>query len=343
MHFFTLFISFFFAAHAVFGLICCWAFLQGLKMVTESEKIKNNPALMKPEYSAFLRPSQNYFPYPVWIMMLRVFFLAPLGFFTICTNFTLMALLSNITGKSPLLIYPYIGFLTNLWLTVKFKQEGYSLDPRTRLLVANHSSVFDSHFVTLICQNFSVLVKTEVLKLPFLGPVARAMKCIGVDRSSEKSRSETQSKINDFLLTKNKNTPSSPSSSPLLLIYPEGTTNNHISMIPFKTGAFQLDDCPFQCVSIKYPNPHFSFSIATNQLVAFSFCYAVSGGEVVVHLSQVMQKKKEETPEECAERARKEIARSGNFKLDELGTFRAHDEITKLVYSNLFKKKQKIV
>ena len=94
------------------------------------------------------------------------------------------------------------------------------------IAVANHGSYLDI-FVLMSQMNPSFVAKHEVINIPIIGTVAKAMQSVFVDRTDAASRANT------FEMMKRRAcTPGFPP----LLVFPEGTTTNGTSLIQFQQG-----------------------------------------------------------------------------------------------------------
>ena len=115
------------------------------------------------------------------------------------------------------------------------------------LLVAPHTSIFDFWVVCWLGsgEHCSALVREENRHTPFLGTIFRFMQMVFVRRSSRTSRQEAVDNIS--MRTENKDWGR-------LVIFPEGTTSNGSSLLPFKRGAFLPGAHQVHPVVLRYPN-----------------------------------------------------------------------------------------
>lgn len=104
-------------------------------------------------------------------------------------------------------LFSYI-FIYTIWITcgIKFKVEGIEKLPRNGkpyLALANHQSFWDNFFTQLIIPRHSWVVKQELLDIPILGRLLKAVRPIAVDRKNSRSvvqiLKEGQKKIEDGL------------------------------------------------------------------------------------------------------------------------------------------------
>jgi len=96
----------------------------------------------------------------------------------------------------------------------------------TALYVCNHRSFADPVILANVVDTF-VLAKAEVSKIPLLGKGAELTGVIYVERSNNKSRSAVRKTMVKALL-QGKN----------VMLYPEGTTNGELNVMPYKKGSF---------------------------------------------------------------------------------------------------------
>jgi 1-acyl-sn-glycerol-3-phosphate acyltransferase len=111
------------------------------------------------------------------------------------------------------------------------------------LLVANHLSYLDPLLVAsqLPCVPVS---KVELASWPLLGPVARRLGVIFVDRRSPGSRGAVLRQAEEVLRRGGQ-----------VLNFPEGTTSDGTSVLPFRKGLFgvaQALDVPVVAVALRY-------------------------------------------------------------------------------------------
>ncbi len=135
------------------------------------------------------------------------------------------------------------AILKILNITVHLKGEIPELDGT--LYVSNHKSMIDP-IIFLAYESASPVAKAPIAKYPLLGKAAEDTGIIFVNRSSDKSRSDTRRAIEDSL-----------EGGENVLIYPEGTISKEEKLLPFKKGSFEVAAahgypvCPVQLV---YPD-----------------------------------------------------------------------------------------
>jgi len=115
------------------------------------------------------------------------------------------------------------------------------------VVAAPHTSFFD---VWIVCwlekKGFcSAIVREESKDTPFLGTLFRFAQMFFVRRSCTASRQET---LNTIVSN------SQDMAWGTLIIFPEGTTSNGSSLLPFKRGGFQTGIRSVQPVVLRYPN-----------------------------------------------------------------------------------------
>ncbi|KAH8741532.1 hypothetical protein FG386_003174 [Cryptosporidium ryanae] len=154
----------------------------------------------------------------------------------------------------------------------------YSCNPpkmdSTVTIVSNHISMLDvSFFMKYVACGF--VAQKEICKNYILGTVADIIGCIYVDRNCKETRSKAKSLIKERQLERYKIINSNETielrkwnkywfnvldlsakmekkiHTNLLVIFPEGTTTNGTTIIPFKTGAFE-SLTPVQPVVLHY-------------------------------------------------------------------------------------------
>ncbi|TVU21218.1 hypothetical protein EJB05_30843 [Eragrostis curvula] len=123
---------------------------------------------------------------------------------------------------------------------------------RPGAVVSNHVSYVD--ILYHMSASFpSFVAKNSVSRLPLVGIISKCLGCIFVQRESKASDSQGVSgavteRVQEVCQDKN---------SPMMLLFPEGTTTNGDYLLPFKTGAF-LAGAPVQPVILRYPYKRFS-------------------------------------------------------------------------------------
>jgi len=115
------------------------------------------------------------------------------------------------------------------------------------IIAAPHTSFFD---VWIVCwlekKGFcTAIVREESKDTPFIGTIFRFAQMFFVRRSCTVSRQET---LNTIVSN------SQDRAWGTLIIFPEGTTTNGSSLLPFKRGGFQTGIRSVQPVVLRYPN-----------------------------------------------------------------------------------------
>jgi len=115
------------------------------------------------------------------------------------------------------------------------------------VVAAPHTSFFDLWVACWIEREgfCSVIVREENKGTPFVGTILRFQQVNFVKRDSEESRQETLDTIVSRTQDKAWGT---------LIIFPEGTTGNGSSLLPFKRGGFLPGISRVQPVVLRYPN-----------------------------------------------------------------------------------------
>lgn len=137
-------------------------------------------------------------------------------------------------------------------------------NPHAYVIVANHLGYIDI-LVLLATYKGSFVAKGDFEKTPFIGYFARALQCMFV----RKGHSLTTQLVNRVRTTyhchklrADKCNSSCPSCMTKLVIFPEGTTTNGSTMVPFRTGVFNAA-LPVKPVCIQFPHRHFNLSWET--------------------------------------------------------------------------------
>jgi 1-acyl-sn-glycerol-3-phosphate acyltransferase len=115
----------------------------------------------------------------------------------------------------------------------KYLGEDYDFnDQNFSLYICNHIGFFEVIY-NMAFNATGFIAKKEVESFPFVGVIAKAIKCLFVNRENEQSRK----KIFEELEERQKNFYNKKSFAPLCL-FPEGTTTNGKFLLKFKKGAF---------------------------------------------------------------------------------------------------------
>eukprot|EP00128_Syssomonas_multiformis_P011893 Colp12_sorted_trinity150504_noHs@27709 len=126
---------------------------------------------------------------------------------------------------------------------------------RVPIIVSNHVSFFEClyFFYTHAC---SMVVNSSVKSLPFIPDALAALQCVFVDRELPQSRQA----VRDVLLNR-----AQTDGFPPMLVFPEGTTTNGVSVLQFRKGAFE-PGLPVQCMVVRPVFRNFSWAWANQSL-----------------------------------------------------------------------------
>lgn len=136
-------------------------------------------------------------------------------------------------------------------------------NPHAYVIVANHLGYIDI-LVLLTTFKGSFVAKGDFEKTPLIGYFARALQCMFVRQGQSLTTqlvSRVQSTYKCHQLRSHKCGNCSSCMTPLV-IFPEGTTTNGFSMVPFRTGVFNAG-IPVRPVCIRFPYRHFNLSWET--------------------------------------------------------------------------------
>ncbi|KAJ6849052.1 putative lysophospholipid acyltransferase LPEAT1 isoform X1 [Iris pallida] len=187
---------------------------------------------------------------------------------------------------------------------------------RPGVIVSNHVSHLD---ILYHMSSFfpSFVAKRSVAKLPFVGLISKCLGCVYVQRESKSSEFKGISGV----VTERIQEAHQNEHSPMMLLFPEGTTTNGDYLLPFKTGAF-LAKVPVRPVILRYPYKRFSpawDSISGVRHVFLLLCQFVNHLEVT-HLPVYYPSEQEkEDPQLYASNVRKLLATEGNLILSDIG------------------------
>ncbi|KAJ6812600.1 lysophospholipid acyltransferase LPEAT1 [Iris pallida] len=173
----------------------------------------------------------------------------------------------------------------------------------------------------------SFVAKRSVAKLPLVGIISyqyvtaficsKCLGCVYVQRESKSSEFKGVSGI----VTERIQEAHRNKHSPMMMLFPEGTTTNGDYLLPFKTGAF-LAKVPVRPVILRYPYKRFSpawDSISGARHIFLLLCQFVNHLEVT-HLPVYYPSKEEkEDPKLYASNVRKLLATEGNLILSDIG------------------------
>ncbi|XP_078442090.1 phospholipid/glycerol acyltransferase family protein isoform X2 [Wolffia australiana] len=187
---------------------------------------------------------------------------------------------------------------------------------RPGAIVSNHVSYLD--ILYHMSSSFpSFVAKRSVAKLPLVGLISKCLGCVYVQRESKSSDSKGVSGvISERVLQAHQN-----HCSPMMLLFPEGTTTNGDFLLPFKTGAF-LAKTPVLPVVLRYPHKRFSpawDSISGGRHVLFLLCQFVNHIEVSYFPVYYPTQQEVDDPKFYANNLRKMMATEGNLTLSEIG------------------------
>ncbi|KAM3330324.1 hypothetical protein ACQJBY_026939 [Aegilops geniculata] len=159
--------------------------------------------------------------------------------------------------------------------------------------------------------------ENSVSKLPLIGLISKCLGCIFVQRESKCSDSKGVSGA----VTERLHEVSQDENSPMILLFPEGTTTNGDYLLPFKTGAF-LARAPLQPVILRYPYRRFSpawDSMDGARHVFLLLCQFANYIEVVRLPVYYPSEQEKQDPRVYASNVRKLLATEGNLVLSNLG------------------------
>ena len=115
-----------------------------------------------------------------------------------------------------------------------------------RVVVSNHTTLMDAIYFTYRLGP-SFLAKIEVKHLPVVGACATLMETVFVDRQKSDSRQAAKAAIKRAVQP----------NRPPLVVFPEGTFTNGLSLMSWKVGAFE-PGLQVQPVGIRYPHKRFN-------------------------------------------------------------------------------------
>ncbi|CAA6667424.1 unnamed protein product [Spirodela intermedia] len=186
---------------------------------------------------------------------------------------------------------------------------------RPAAIVSNHVSYLD--ILYHMSSSFPSFVAKISCKLPLVGLISKCLGCVYVQRESKSSDSQGVSGvIMERVLEAHEN-----DFSPMMLLFPEGTTTNGDFLLPFKTGAF-LAKVPVLPVVLRYPYGRFSpawDSISGVRHVIFLLCQFVNHIEVLHFPVYYPSQQEMEDPKFYANSVRKLMATEGNMTLSDIG------------------------
>ncbi|MEM1125150.1 MAG: lysophospholipid acyltransferase family protein [Bacteroidota bacterium] len=112
-------------------------------------------------------------------------------------------------------------------LNVRVRTQGPLPEGGAVLVVANHLGMLDA-LILASQMPIAFVGKAEINDWPFAGWVCRAHGVIFVERDRRSSTKTFIAQVQRVLHT-----------GVRVLVFPEGTTNGHVDLLPFKTGAFE--------------------------------------------------------------------------------------------------------
>ena len=118
----------------------------------------------------------------------------------------------------------YIDISDHTGLSSKKKKE--DKDDPIRVIVANHSTIFDG-MVILWRTNGIIAAKKEISKAPIFGRILNALQTLWIDRSGSKGRNYAKQQIINHVKDHR---------APPLIIFPQGTCSNVHTVTSFKAG-----------------------------------------------------------------------------------------------------------
>jgi len=148
-------------------------------------------------------------------------------------NFAFLAILVTFNSKSAIWVAHHIWTPFLLFvLGAKMKVTGLeNIDPKKNyIILANHTSNLDIPMLTAgLPIAFYYVAKKEMQKIPFLGWIMTAAGIIFIDRGNKKKAIQSLRKAGSKI-KKGKS----------VMIFPEGTFDGSVRLLPFKKGAFHL-------------------------------------------------------------------------------------------------------
>ena len=135
-------------------------------------------------------------------------------------------------------------------------------------------------FVFFVLGLPSGVSRVENARIPFMGPLLKAIQPILVSREDSKNKLHVIEEI--------KKRAAPESDWPQLLVFPEGTTTNRSCLITFKPGAF-IPGLPIQPVVVEYNNKLDTITwtwegLNTFQCIFYTLCQFENKLEITVSL-----------------------------------------------------------
>ncbi|HEX7838439.1 MAG TPA: lysophospholipid acyltransferase family protein [Kofleriaceae bacterium] len=168
------------------------------------------------------------------------------------------------------------------------------------LLVANHVSYLDPIAILAVCPAIPV-AKGDVASWPIIGPIARGLGVVFVQRDRPARRVRALRRVHDLLAA----------GAPVLNV-PEGTPTRGAHVAPFWRGTFgvaQRLEVPVVPVAIRYRDPELAWCGSATFLPHYWRTVCRARLEVALRFGPPMHPRTGEPPEAMAARARGIIAR----------------------------------
>ncbi|XP_072983319.1 lysophospholipid acyltransferase LPEAT1-like isoform X1 [Typha latifolia] len=184
---------------------------------------------------------------------------------------------------------------------------------RPGAIISNHVSYLD--ILYHMSSSFpSFVAKRSVARLPLVGLISKCLGCIYVQRESKASdfKGAVTERVQDAHQNKH---------SPMMMLFPEGTTTNGDYLLPFKTGAF-LAKAPVLPLILRYPYKRFSpawDSISGMRHVLLLLCQFMNHIEVVRLPVYYPSEQEKEDAKLYANNVRKLMATEGGLVLSDIG------------------------
>ena len=149
----------------------------------------------------------------------------------------------------------------------------------TVLFVGNHIAYLDP-FVVVYNVLAHPVAKSEVSKWPLVGKTVGMSGVIFVKRRSAKSLKATRGEIANALLD-----------GKSVLVYPEGTTSDGSSTLPFRNGVFDIaheEQIPVVPVTVHYTNPKAAYINKITFLPHFIQWFSSWRSDVYIHFDEAI-------------------------------------------------------
>ncbi|CAH9100300.1 unnamed protein product [Cuscuta epithymum] len=187
---------------------------------------------------------------------------------------------------------------------------------RAGVIVSNHVSYTD--ILYHMSSSFaSFVAKKSVANLPLVGLISKCLGCIYVERESKSPDLKGVSgAVNQRIQEAYQN-----KLSPMVILFPEGTTTNGDFLLPFKTGAF-VSKAPVLPVIIRYPYRRLSpawESISGARHLILLLCQFVNCMEVTWLPIYYPSQQEKEDPKLYADNVRRFMAHEGSLILSDSG------------------------